>query len=225
MPDIRGHLLPTYVMADESYSMKTHLDELNAGLASLHEALLGEPMAAAKVRFAILGFSNDVAVRLELTDLRRTVELPPLHTRADTSYRGAFADLLRRIPRDIRALKAEGYAVHRPAVFFLSDGQPNRRENWLETHQRLTDRYQLREAPNIIACGIGDARAATILRVSTQPEFAFVAVPGHDLGQAISRFCTALTRSIVESSRTVGGVGAELVVERPEGFRMAIDVI
>ncbi len=54
----KGNLLPVYVLADESGSMRPHIDELNRGLASLHEALLGEPMAAAKVRFSILRFAD-----------------------------------------------------------------------------------------------------------------------------------------------------------------------
>ena len=58
MPDNRGHLLPVYVLADESYSMKNHLVELNDGLVSLHETLRSEPMVAAKVRLSILGFAR-----------------------------------------------------------------------------------------------------------------------------------------------------------------------
>ena len=42
MPEIRGQLLPVYVLADESMSMNPYLGELNAGLASLHEALIAE---------------------------------------------------------------------------------------------------------------------------------------------------------------------------------------
>ena len=49
MADVRGQLLPIYMVADESASMEDSIDELNAGLASLHAALLAEPMAAAKV--------------------------------------------------------------------------------------------------------------------------------------------------------------------------------
>jgi len=50
MPDNRGHLLPVYVVADESYSMNPYATELNSGMASLYEVLRAEPMVAAKVR-------------------------------------------------------------------------------------------------------------------------------------------------------------------------------
>ena len=35
MPDNRGHLLPVYVLADESYSMTPYAGELNAGVVTL----------------------------------------------------------------------------------------------------------------------------------------------------------------------------------------------
>ncbi|OJF10069.1 vWA domain-containing protein [Couchioplanes caeruleus] len=220
----RGNLLPVYVLADESGSMGPYIDDLNKGLASLHEALLGEPMAAAKVRFSILGFADDVQERLRLADLRRENELPLLYARGRTSYHAAFSALRQRIPQDVSALKQEGYQVHRPAVFFLSDGQPTE-DHWVQTYQQLVDRSATPGAPNIIACGIGDVEAQTILEVATQPEYAFVALQGVDLGAAIAQFCTALTKSIVESGRSLGSAQPELVVQQPAGFRMAIDVV
>ncbi|MCC9310936.1 VWA domain-containing protein [Kitasatospora sp. RB6PN24] len=226
MADNRGHLIPMYVVADESGSMTAHLDELNDGLASLHRALLGEPMAAAKVRFSVLGFSNSVSVRMRLADLRQENELPRLTTYGGaTSYLEAFAALRNQIPQDVTALKQEGYAVYRPAVFFLSDGQPNPGEDWEEEHRRLTDRSLTLGAPNIVACGIGDAEARTILDVATSNDYAFVAVPGVELGATVAKFCTALTTSVIQSGLSLGTDRAELVVDKPEGFRMAIDVV
>ncbi|MFS8201873.1 vWA domain-containing protein [Streptomyces sp. CWNU-52B] len=221
----RGHLLPIYVLADESGSMTSHIDDLNAGLRSLHQALLGEPMVAAKVRFSVLGFADDVIERVHLVDLRSAAEFPQLSTRGMTSYAAAFEDLITRIPVDVDSLKAEGYQVHRPAVFLLSDGLPNPYEDWQDPHRRLTDRAQTRVAPNIIACGISDADAEIISQVATQPEFGFVANEGVDVGPAIAKFCAALTTSVIASGRSLNSASPHLVVERPDNFTLAIDVI
>jgi uncharacterized protein YegL len=221
----RGSLLPVYVLADESGSMTKHLGELNLGLQSLHSTLLGEPMAAAKVRFSVLGFSDDVVTRVELADLRRESRLPELATRGTTSYEAAFTALLNRLPHDINRLKSEGYKVHRPAVFFLSDGMPNSGEDWKTPHRQLTDRVVTPAAPNVVACGIGQAAPAMMLEVATQKEFALVSVPGADLGKAISSFFLALTKSVVESGRSLANGKAELIVNKPEGFHMAIDEV
>jgi uncharacterized protein YegL len=225
MPEVRGQLLPVYVMADESMSMNDHMGELNAGLASLHEALMAEPMAAAKVRFSVLGFSNDVVVRLHLTDMRRGSQLPELFSRGATNYSAAFTALLHHIPQDVASLKRDQFQVHRPAVFFLSDGQPTDGGSWRKPHGQLTDRSTTQAAPNIIACGIGEAKPETILAVATHPDFAFVAIEGTQVGPAIAKFCTALTKSIVASGRSLTTENPELVVDKPEGFRMAIDVV
>jgi uncharacterized protein YegL len=224
MPDTKGHLLPVYVLADESASMQRYAKELNDGLISLCEALRSEPMIASKVRLSVLGFSDDVVVRMTLADLRNQQNLPELRTRGTTDYQAAFQDLITRIPQDIAALKGGGYLVHRPAVFFLSDGQPNE-ENWHGTHQHLTEKSTTPAAPNIIACGVGSVEPNTILQVATKPEFAFVSIPGADIGKAISQFFIALTSSVVQSGRSLSSANPELVVEKPDGFRMAIDVV
>lgn len=225
MPDNRGHLLPVYVVADESYSMNPYATELNSGMASLYEVLRAEPMVAAKVRLTVLGFSDNVHVRMPLADVRSEQGLPQLHISGGTNYNAVFQDLLQRIPKDITILKGGGYQVHRPAVFFLSDGQPAN-SRWRNPHNRLTDRGVTPAGPNIIACGIGgEVKAETILQVATQRDFAFISVRGTDLGAAIAEFFIALTASVVQSGRSLTSAHPELVVEKPDGFRLAIDVI
>jgi uncharacterized protein YegL len=225
MSDVRGQLLLVYVLVDESGSMKGNIGQLNAGLGSLHEALLAEPMTAAKVRLSILGFSDDVAIRLHLADLRRVREMPQLMSRGGTSYVAAFSALQWQIPQDITQLKSQQYTVHRPVVIFLSDGQPTDKGSWQDVHRQLIDRHLYVGAPNIIACGIGNAKPQTILTVATRPEYAYVSVAGTDVGAAVAKFCTALTNSIVASGRSLGTAQAEIIFDKPESFRMAIDVI
>jgi uncharacterized protein YegL len=224
MTDNRGQLLPMYVVVDESTSMSNCMGELNAGLKSLHDTLLVESMTAAKVRIAILGFSDDVQERLALSDLRYVPQLPQLYNRGGTSYGAAFADLARRIPADVGSLKAQGYTVYRPTVVFLSDGQPTD-QSWEAQRHLLLDRATNPAAPNIIACGIGQARPETILAVATRPEFAFVAVHGAQVGPAVAEFCTTLTTSIIKSvSAAARGMGS-LSFDKPRGFELAMDVV
>jgi uncharacterized protein YegL len=228
MPDIKGQLWPVYVVADESYSMLDYVGQLNAGLASLYETVRAEPMIAAKVRLCVLGFSDDVLVRLELADVRNSNQLPQMVIRAGTNYDAIFTDLQTRIPSDVASIKNGGYEVHRPAVFFLSDGQPNEddaNEDWVAAHHRLTDKTYLKAAPNIIACGVGDVSAQTIVDVATKPEFAFIAPSDAEIGRSIAKFFVALTTSVVVSGRTLGSESPELFVEKPEGFHMAIDLV
>jgi len=228
MPDNKGSLLPVYVLVDESYSMNDYADQLKEGVVSLYDALRSEPMTAAKVRLCVLGFSDDVAVRLRLSDVRNTNTLPTIRIRSNTNYHAVFTDLLTRIPHDVNSLKQDGYLVHRPAVFFMSDGQPNRdgeNEDWVAAHRRLTDKAHTSAAPNIIAFGMGDAWPQTILEVATRQEFAFIAPEKSDVGASIAKFFDALTASVIESGRSVTSSTAEIFIQKPEGFRMAIDLV
>ncbi|MFD5564674.1 vWA domain-containing protein [Kitasatospora griseola] len=225
MAEIKGVLLPAYVLADESGSMGPYREELSEGLVSLCEGLRAEPMVAAKLRLAVLGFSDDVQVRLAVADMRAETSLPEVVIRGTTRYRAVFDDLRQRIPTDVQWLRGQGYKVHRPVVFFLSDGQPTDGDAWRRSHALLVDRSRTPTAPNIIACGIGSAEARTMLEVATRPEFAFVAVPGADIGRAISEFFHSLTASLVSSGQALNSANPQLVVNRPDQFTMAIDEV
>ncbi|MFG3527434.1 hypothetical protein ACGF8B_11870 [Streptomyces sp. NPDC047917] len=216
-------VLPVYVLADESGSMGPYEGDLSSGLNSLCEVLRAEPMVAATLRLAVLGFSDDVRVRLAVADIGHKTSLPRLEIRGLTSYKAVFEDLLARIPADVRRLRGEGYQVHRPVVFFLSDGQPTDKGAWREPHGRLTDRATTPTAPTVVACGIGDAQASTMVEVATRPELAFVARPEASIGQAVAELFHALTASLAASSHALGSGSPELVVNRPDQFSMAIE--
>lgn len=221
MAEPKGNVLPIYFVADESGSMADDVDKLNEGLASLLDELHKESMTAAKVRFSIVGFNDDARCHLALADLRHIDSMPVLSAACTTSYAAAFRDLRSRIPQDVAQLKSEGYRVHRPAMFFLSDGLPNNDDPWLVALADLkSDTFK--ERPNILAFGIRDARPEIIAQVASQPQYAFQQSAGSDTGRAVREFAVALTRSIVTSGQALAGGRAELQVQPPEGFTLAI---
>lgn len=222
MNEPTGKVLPIYFVADESYSMKDDIGELNRGLVSLLDALQGQSMAAAKIRFCVIGFAADVVCHLEMSDLRTIERMPTLTTRGSTSYRAALIELRSRIPRDIAQLKHDGYVVHRPAVFFLTDGAPNDDDGWEESYAELTD-PEFGQRPNILAFGIGDANAEVIKRVATAEQYAFIAAKGVDTGTAVVEFSKALTESMILSGHAVASGEAKVILEKPKGF-ISLDV-
>jgi uncharacterized protein YegL len=213
------------MVADESGSMREFMRELNAGLASLHATLFNEPMVAAKVRLSLLGFAENVVVRLSQADLRDCMRLPILIARGATNYGAVFHDLTTRIPADVHTLKAANFIVHRPVVFFLTDGAPSDGDGWKVPFAKLTDRNETPAGPNIVAFGIGQANPTTISQIATNPQYAFVAVPGANVGAAIASFCSAFTQSVVESGRTMASGSSELIISRPDSFVLVNDVL
>lgn len=218
----QGTILPVYFVADESGSMTPNIGELNEGLITLQDALQKESFAAAKVRFSVIGFSDTAHTYLEPSDLRSLPAMPTLQARGMTSYAAAFDQITFRVTQDVPALKAQGFAVNRPAVFFLTDGQPNTGDDWQTARSALLAQHAW---PNILAFGIGEADAATVKEIATRPEYAFIAAKGVDTGAAISEFITSLTQSVIQSGQALASGSAELLLEKPEGFSLAVDIL
>jgi uncharacterized protein YegL len=216
MDDIQATVLPVYFVADQSTSMSPNVVELNDGLTSFLDAIQEKPKAAAKVRFAIIGFSNDARCLLELTDLRELEAMPTLTARGATSYSAAFRYLRQRIDDDVDRLRHD-FKVHRPVVFFLSDGEPNEGDPWEAALDQLRDESFTRR-PNILAFGIRDAKEHIIGRIATQDGYAFLAARGADAGAALITFFDALTKSVVNAGESLASGNAELVVEPPDQF-------
>jgi uncharacterized protein YegL len=201
-------ILPFYVVCDQSCSMADHLDALNDGLAQLHAAVGTDPVVADKTRFCLVGFSGDAEVLQPLCRPDDVLRLVGLATQSATSFGAAFTLLRDTIAEDVARLKADGYEVYRPAVFFLSDGHPTDPATWPAAYERLVD-PEWPARPNIISFGIGDADAATISRIGTFQ--AFMSQGGTGPAAALHGFARALTTSVVRSS----GADGELVLRVP----------
>jgi uncharacterized protein YegL len=218
----QGTIIPVYFVADQSGSMTENMSELNDGLTSLLDSLQKQPFAAAKVRFSVIGFSDTAHTYMEPSDLRSVPEMPTLQPGGMTSYAAAFNELAKRIANDVPALKNQGYAVVRPVAFFLTDGLPNANEDWRAARTALLNE---RARPNIVAFGIGEADAAIVAEIATKPEHALVAIRGADTGEALNKFFDGLTQSVISSGQAVASGSAELQMERPEGFSLAVDIL
>jgi uncharacterized protein YegL len=189
-------ILPFYVVCDQSYSMADHVDGLNDGLRELHRAVGTDPVVSDQTRFCLIGFSGDAEVLQPLCALSDVAGLAGLAVSPATSFAAAFTVLRETIERDVAQLKSAGHRVYRPAVFFLSDGQPTDPGTWPAAYDRLVDPdWKLR--PNIISFGIGDADEETIRRVGTVR--AFMSQGGLGPGLALHEFARALTKSVVSS--------------------------
>ena len=200
------------------------IDDVNRGLVSLLDSLQSESMAAAKVRFCVIGFDDQAYCYLEPSDLRELESMPTLSPGGTTSYAAVLSELHRRLPLDVGKLKSAGYIVNRPAVFFLTDGFPNHGDGWEAAYANLTSPGF--PTPNILAFGFGDTDAETIKRIASKPQYAFVAAKGVDTGRAITEFIKALTKSVINSGYALAGGQATLPIEKPEGFiSLAVDTV
>jgi uncharacterized protein YegL len=221
MPESRGDVLPIYFVGDESYSMEGDpISQLNEALMKLRDAAAKSPVVGEKARFGIVTFAGDALCRLELGPLTDDMEMPAVACRdGGTSYRSVFADLRHRLPGDVATLKADGYRVRRPLVFFLSDGQPTDHPEsaWREPLEELKA-SAFRERPHILAFGIGEAQGDTIKAVASAPQYAWIQADGTSAANAIAEFGASLVESISKSAEALARGSDEIEVPEPEGF-------
>ncbi|TNY38172.1 vWA domain-containing protein [Thermomonospora catenispora] len=210
-------VLPFYLVCDESYSMDgAPIDAINKSLPEIHQEIGGNPVVADKTRFCLISFSSTAQVLLPLSDLSEVTSMPAMAASGSTSYTAAFTLLRDTIERDVAALKAAGHQVLRPAVFFLTDGQPTD-DDWVSAYQRLTD-PSWKPRPNILAFGFGGVNVDTIQQVATVR--GFLADGSLGPAQALQEFAQSLIQSVINSgtSADAGGGMSLAMPDKVPGF-------
>lgn len=216
-------IFPFYVVIDVSVSMQSYIGALNAELPALQVAVQEDPIVGDIARFGIIAFSDEAEMLLPLSDLLEVSHMPTLQPVGGTNYAAAFELLYQAIPHDVQWFKQHGMQVYRPAVFFISDGQPTV-GGWEQWHAALTGpQFPLR--PNIVAFGFGQAQEATIARVATFK--AYAADRGENPRTVLSHIASELTRSILTSSQRASAGQASLSMPNNiQGMHeIAIDIL
>jgi uncharacterized protein YegL len=198
-------ILPFYVVCDESYSMADHLDQLNDSLDDVYGVVRTDPALAGRARLGLIGFSREARVVAPLSQEAERIGKPGLRGGAETNFGAVFTTLRSTIEQDVERLRAESRSIYRPAVFFLSDGQPTDHEDWPAAHARLVDK-SWPARPRMIAFGIGDADRATMSQIGTYR--AYLSRTGVTPRRVIREFAKTLASSLILS----GTAGDDLYV-------------
>lgn len=204
-------VLPFYLLIDVSWSMSgTKIDAANTILPAFVDALRRDPVLADKIKFSVLDFAGSAATVFPLGDPSDLDTLPTLECRVDgTDYGRAFDALRAAISSDVEQLKADGFQVHRPAVFFVSDGEPNDDESSrAAAFERLTafdgeSGSGFPFFPNFIPFAIDEADPKMLMRYVHPRDKMRLFVQKEDAtpGQAIAGMAKVLLGSVMKSGR------------------------
>src|ERR1041384_1684167 len=166
VPDV----LPCYVVCDVSLSMTDYIEEVNAGLREFRGAVHADPSVAARILICLIGFAGKPTVLQPLRPVAALTELGASRPAGETNFGFAFALLREIIAHDVRTLKAQHHRVHRPVVFFTSDGRSTDPTTWPEAFAALADpAWPLH--PTLIAFGLGAVDLDTLDRIGTSRAF------------------------------------------------------
>ena len=213
-------ILPFYIVCDESASMAYNggIDAINEGLPELHSAIASDPLVSDKSRICLLAFSDEAEIVVPLARASDIEQMPGMMEKGATNYSSAFDLLKTTIDNDVAVLRNDGFQVFRPAVFFITDGEPTD-TGWESSYSLLTDKNVNSNAPNFIAFGVDGAEPSTIKSIATIA--AFIAEQGVNPGAALKEIMRSLTQSIVAST---GAATPQLVVPPPPDGTIAIDL-
>jgi uncharacterized protein YegL len=204
MDQTGAKLLPFYLVIDVSWSMSgDKIDSANRIMPAIVDALAKNPILSDKVRFGLIDFSDDAQVRLPLCDLLDpNLTLPGLSIRGGTSYSAAFTTLRKEIEANVAQLKADQYVVHRPTVWFISDGEPGDSES--TRTQAFSELTGSKMYPNFIPCGVDSAdrnEMASLIHPSSgnKPMAMYMMEPNFDPAKAITAMAEILISSMLAS--------------------------
>jgi len=157
-------VLPCYLACDISLSMADHIDELNAGLREFRGAVQASLLD--RVLCSVIAFGAEPALVQRLLPMDELPDLPTPGESAGTDFGPVFTFLRASIESDARVLAAHRLRVHRPLVFFLSDGQPTDPVTWPSAFSSLVD-LSWANRPRMVAFGVGDADEEALGRIGT----------------------------------------------------------
>lgn len=227
----KAQILPFYLTIDVSWSMSEEgkIDSANGIVKEMRNALIERPIVADKVRFSVIDFSEDARVVVPLCDLSMYAGDAAFEVRGGTSYVAAFEKLHEQIQADVDQLKADGFAVHRPSVFFVSDGHPTDEEgDWRASFAALTGydastKTGFAYFPNVIPFGIGAApEVMNDLIHPRDKSKCFLMKEGANAGKVLAEMADIMVQSTVMSGASAGAGGPGFVL--PDEKSIAEDV-
>ena len=164
----KNPLIPFYAVVDVSYSMDgDNIKAANRVFPEVANALAEHPVVNDKIRFSLVSFSDVAKSVVPLCDMSTFVgPLPELKCESGTEFGAVFDFLRTQIDKDVSQLKADNFKVFRPAVFFLSDGEPTDR-GWEAKFAALTEYDKTtgvgnKNHPIFVPFGVQDANQATM---------------------------------------------------------------
>jgi len=189
-------------------SLEGKVEAANHIVPAIIDALAQDRVASTRVRFGLIEFSDDARILLPLRGVAGpTVTAPALTVRAGTSFRSAFTLLQEAVPADVARLETNHRVVHRPTVFFLTDGEPTDDDKaWRSAFASLV----ARRAPSIVPCGVGQATVrvmSTLVHPRRGPHGGtlYMMDPAYPPAQAVNAFGAVVVSSMRASSRRSDG--------------------
>jgi uncharacterized protein YegL len=148
------------------------------------------------------------------------VVLPTLTMINGTTFGSAFKEYHRAFEADRTRLKAEGKMVYRPCVFFLTDGEPGDKMDYLQTFRSLLtydpETKQGNKAfPYIVTFGFREA-TEKVMKELAYPDFGpsrgkWFLAHSNNVGELLRSMTNAIGNTVVSSGKSAAAGTPQIV--------------
>jgi len=195
----------------------TPFDMISDSLPGLIFKLNDNEQARDVAYFSVISFADEVREVLPLTRVREVGGVMGLTKGVETDYQAIFSHLAKFINADVERLSIT-HDLYVPAVFFLTDGQPQVKGNpqpdtsWLPELEKLRSLVE----PTVIALGFGASRASCLEKIASRTPPGAACIAEH--GVHADKLLSAVLNSIIFSI-TASATAGSLIFETPAGMR------
>jgi uncharacterized protein YegL len=195
---------PCVLVLDASSSMETagrsgitRIEALNAGLASLHEHLMEDPVAQGRVQLSIVsvgGPNNTAEIMMDWTD---AINFSPFELTAGgrTPLGEGIQiglDMIEGVKQDLRET---GISYTRPWMMVISDGMPTDQASvWKSATEEAKDAERQKKL-EIFAIGVEDASLEKLSEIGSKPALMLDGVKFSELFVWLSESLAAASNS------------------------------
>lgn len=213
--DHNGIVFPVYVVVDCSLSMGGDpIKAANDIVPSLLDACVEHVALADMLRFSLITFHTTAVTVIPMGEYDKTT-IPVLQTGGTaTHYGAAFREVRSSIDKNIADLKAQGYKVFRPSVFFITDGEPlgETEAERKAAFADLTDPNR-KSHPNILVFGVGkDVSENTLKQYISHKGKAYKTRDGATAADGVRSIIDALVLTLVTSVNNAAAGGSDGIV-------------
>ena len=204
----RATYLPVFFLIDVSYSMRaknpgggTLLDAANQLVPGIVEACERYSVLDQRLRLELIEFHSIAEVVIPLSAIDAFSDnIPQLVAKGGTNFAAAFWKIFDEMGNGIENLREPGIGIHRPTVFFITDGfdmghKNERAHAWMA----LSDK-KFPYRPNFFTFGVGNVTLDSIRPFQLGSGFAAATKDSSKAVERLQEILNTLVNSIVSSS-------------------------
>lgn len=163
-------VMPFYLILDQSWSMRRDLDTLRQAVEQLISELRSDPETDDSAMLGVISFGDTAQVTIPLSRLSSIGTVPQLRELGGTKFSAAWRAYDSAVQTDTAKIRAKKGRIHRPCVFFLTDGEPGDRSAFRNVFLTTQGKDATKMWPYVVAYGFREA-PAEVLKDIAYPDF------------------------------------------------------